>query len=109
MLEDSAKFELISYIYKTVYYNASSLYADNLGIDLAYITAAIIENQRCELHTDSALLSLLRSEFEPTSVLWTFIYVEPSVLCVMCSTDKPIHDCQYVAVVDGWMCTSCRF
>lgn len=102
-MPNEEKYELIADIYKSVYYNVSSYYADSIGIDLAYMTTAIIIGGICELHPNSTLTKLLQAEFAPSHILWKSVYVEPLVRCASCKNDIPLSDASYYIGIQGWL------
>lgn len=107
MSNKEEKYEIIADMYKAVYYNSSSYFCDNLGTDLAYATTAIITDGKYEIHPHSALVKLLQADFEPTHLIWQFIFVEPLIRCSSCGLDIVIGDSYYCAAIHGWLGKYC--
>jgi hypothetical protein len=97
------KINLIRDVYSVVYPNVASLYHDGTGSDLAYIVAAIIDDKRCELTPFSMVVKLLKAEFGSFHIIWNYIIVEPSVLCVNCDKEILLAHASFCPPLFGWL------
>lgn len=107
MLTSAEKYQYISEMYAACYLNVSSFYADEIGVELAYVTQAILSETKCELEFQSSLTKLLRVEFPANHRIWYFIYFEPSVMCSLCGHDVLIADATFSTILNGWFGKMC--
>lgn len=101
------KYKLINDVYSVCYPNVHSLYSDNVGIDLAYVTQAILTDQRCELNPNSTLVKLLKAEFGDDHPIWPFMVIEPTVFCVACKNDVLLSNALFCPPINGWIGNEC--
>jgi hypothetical protein len=101
------KLSIITELYKVCYPTLPSLYMDNVGAELAYITQAILSGQKCELAPVSGLVKLLKANFSSTHQIWNHIIVEPTVLCINCEAEVLWPYASYCPPLSGWLGHSC--
>ncbi len=107
LAEAHTKLGLIRAIHNAAYYNVASYYADAVGVELAYVVQAILNDERCELNPFGQLAKLLLAEFEPSDQLWRYVTIEPTVTCVNCEAEVLYCMAGFAIALGGWLGHSC--
>lgn len=106
-MNDAEILKLINEIYSACYPNVASFYHDSIGVELAYITQALITGQKCELHPQSVLVKLLQSAMSPVSLIWNYVFIEPTVICINCEAEVLWTYAAYCPPLSGWLGHEC--
>lgn len=106
-MTDDEKLEMINSAYDVCYHNVSSFYQDSVGVELAYITQAILSGQKCELLPGSELVRLLVAELHHNHPIWNHIIVERTVYCVNCETEIFLDNASFSPPLNGWLGYNC--
>ena len=112
-MNEYKKYCLIAEVHNLIYKNAA-FSTGELGISLAYLTTAIVNDNICSLDDNVLLIQLLQILIPSDHLLWDFIKIEKDaqekvhlVRCHLCDIDINIDDATYSSSLLGWLGKTC--
>lgn len=97
------KLRAILEVYKACYGNVSF---HDIGPELAYTTQAILTDMRVELNPVGPLARLLKEKL-PYHMVWNYVKLEPTVLCISCVSEIYWDQASFCPPLNGWLGHNC--